>query len=307
MKTRNFNHVSMYECPLYSKQRSIAIFVIIISLSVLVTIPSCQPQKIKIIRQVDHVLIASNDAEGLFTLLSDTLELPIVWPMANYGRITSGGVAAGNVNLEIVKMPVVSEDGAISRFIGMAFEPEPLEPSLLELDAREINHGAAVPLTTLISDGTIATLWTTVLLPDLSNQAMIIFLCEYTHDVAAQRRESLDQLVSRNGGPLSVDSVKEIVIGTTDMERNLDLWQNLLNPLSPPSPGFWQLESGPAIRFVQADNDGIQALIIDVNSLSQARQFLVRQGLLGEDNQNKVTLDGVYLQGLNIKLAEKDW
>ena len=289
-----------------SKQRSVAIVIATLGLCVLLTTFACQSPKNKIIRQIDHVLIASNDAEELFSLLSDTFQFPVVWPMSNYGRITSGGVAVGNVNLEVVKIAVFGENAVRSRFAGLALEPEPLQSSLVELDAREIAHGSAVPLTTLISDGSISTLWTTVMLPNVSNDAMIVFLCEYTHDVADQRRRSLDQLQSRNGGPLSVESVREIVIGTTDLQGSQDHWQNLLNPLSPSSPGVWQLEAGPAIRVIHADNDGIQELVINVSSLTQARLFLMEQGLLGIDSQDGLTMDGLYLQGLNIRLVEKD-
>ena len=210
------------------------------------------------------------------------------------------------MNLEIVKLPLLGDNGASSRFAGLAFEPVPIEDSLLELDAREIAHGSAVPLTTLISNGTIATLWSTVMLPDLSNDAMIIFLCEYTHDVAAQRADSMKQLKTLDGGSLSIDSTREIVIGTTDLEQSLELWGQLLDPLFPASPGFWQLESGPAIRLVQADHDGVQELVISVRSLTQARHFLMEQGLLGFDNQGELTIDGFTLQGLKIRLVEKD-
>lgn len=289
-----------------SKQRSVAIGIATLGLCVLFTITACQSRENKIIRQVDHILIASNDAEELFSLLSDTFQLPVVWPMANYGRVHSGGVSAGNVNLEIVKMPVTGEDAARSRFIGLALEPEPLESSLAELDSRGIRHGAAVPLTTLIADGSIATLWTTVMLPDVSNSAMIVFLCEYTHDVAAQRRDALEQLQALDGGPLTLESVREIVVGTMDLQGSQESWQKLFNPLSPTHKGVWQPDGGPALRLIEAEKDGIQELIIQVRSLSQARLFLLEQGLPGIDSEGGIAVGGLYVQGLTIRLVEKD-
>lgn len=267
---------------------------------------ACQSSKGNIIRQVDHILIASNEAEELFSLLSDTFQFPVVWPVSDYGFFTSGGVAVGNVNLEVFREPVSSDSVVRSRFAGFALEPEPLQSSLLELEAREIAHGPATPFTSSNSDGSTTILWTTVMLPNVSNEAIMVFLCEYAHDVAAHRERSLDQLQSRDGGPLFVESVREIVIGTTDMQGTQDHWQRLLYPLLPSSPGVWQLESGPAIRMIHADKDGIQELVINVSSLARARSFLREQGLLGIDRPDELTIAGPRLQGLSIRLVEKD-
>jgi hypothetical protein len=49
------------------------------------------------VRAVDHISIRCSDNKSLFSLFSETFQLPIVWPMARYGIITSGVVFAGNV------------------------------------------------------------------------------------------------------------------------------------------------------------------------------------------------------------------
>ena len=54
-------------------------------------------QTIPIVRQIDHMLIVSSEAEELFSLLSDTFQLPVAWPMSDYGGFASGGVAVGGV------------------------------------------------------------------------------------------------------------------------------------------------------------------------------------------------------------------
>ena len=61
--------------------------------------PQAPSQTPNIVRQIDHILIASSDAKGLFALLSDTFQLPVAWPMSNHGNFASGGVAVGTVNL----------------------------------------------------------------------------------------------------------------------------------------------------------------------------------------------------------------
>ena len=36
-----------------------------------------------IVKQIDHILIASSEAKELFRLLSDTFQFPVVWPMSD--------------------------------------------------------------------------------------------------------------------------------------------------------------------------------------------------------------------------------
>ena len=288
------------------KLRNNTLIVIVLSFFPLFPAFGCRTQEERVIRKVDHILIASNDAEELFSLLSDTFQLPVAWPMGNYGRFTSGGVSAGNTNLEVVKMPVSTADNARSQIIGLALEPDPLEYSMKELDSRGIRHGASVPFTILDSTGSVTTLWNTVALPDLSNKNTIIFLCEYSNDLSAQRNKAPGELISSNGGPLSIVSVKEIVIGTTNMQESEGNWQLLLKPLSPSPRGVWTLESGPVLRLIEEKKDGVYELVINVRSLDQARDFLRDNDLLGINKPDEITVIGSYLQGVSIKFVEKD-
>ena len=288
------------------KKRSLAILLVVLFLGQLLASSSCQAPQSDIIRQIDHIVIISGRSEELFSLLSDKFQFPVVWPMTNYGRFKSGGVALGNVNLEIISVPPPINSTESARFLGFALEPHLLESALLELDVRGIAHSSPSPYITADKAGEVVTLWTTAGLPDLSNDAMMVFLCEYTHDTTAQRQASLDQLLSRDGGPLSVISVQEIVFGTADLEKTREQWQELLNPLRPSFPDVWQIGSGPAIHIVQANEDGIQEIVIGVRSLTRARGYLEEQGLLGSVGNGKLTIESPVLQGLNIRLVEMD-
>jgi hypothetical protein len=93
-----------------------------------------------IVKQIDHILVASHEAKKLFRLLSETLQLPVVWPMSDYGGFSSGGVAVGNVNIEVLRGSESAIGAPKSRFIGFALEPAPLQTSLPELDVRRIAH-----------------------------------------------------------------------------------------------------------------------------------------------------------------------
>jgi hypothetical protein len=263
-----------------------------------------------VVRQIDHVRIASNEAKELFELLSVTLRLPVVWPMADYGGFASGGVAVGNVNLEIVKDSLAAGDTAAaghaakSRWTGFALEPAPLETCLRELDARGIPHGAAAPFRKWELGKLPTTLWKTVGLPTVSSDACEIFFCEYAEDVAVRRQRQLKELQSRDGGPLAIRSVREIVLGARDVTRARAAWQKLLDPIEATAVGVWPVGGGPAIRVVQADRDGIQGLLIEVKSLAAARVFLKSVDLVGGDGPAEVTLGGSQLAGLHVTLVE---
>jgi hypothetical protein len=259
-----------------------------------------------IVRQIDHLLLTSNQARELFALLTETFQLPVVWPLTDYGSFGSGGVALGNVNLEVIKAPAPATHAARSRFVGLALEPEPLQTSLRELAARHIPYGKPGPFRSRQPNGSFATLWTTVALPEVSSDALEVFLCDYTHDVAGRRQHFLEELRSRGGGPLSVHSVREIVIGTKEVGPTEARWQKLLEPLHASSPGgAWRLGAGPAIRVIEADQDELREVIVAVTSLEQARRFLKQQGLLGPERPGSLTVATSRLPGFSLTLVEQ--
>lgn len=262
------------------------------------------PSSTAIVRQVDHILIATSEAKELFSLLSVAFQLPVAWPMSDYGSFTSGGVAVGNVNVEIVNSSEPVTGIVKSRWTGFALEPEPLRIGLAQLDARGIRHGTPAPYTSIQPDGSLKTRWTTVALPNVSSNAVEVFLCQFEDDSATRRRRLLEQLRARDGGPLSIHSVREIVYGARDVKRMRAEWQKLLNPLRASSDGVWSVGNGPAIRVIQADNDEIRGLVVSVKSLAPARRFLKKQGLLGSERPGSLTLAGSMLQDLNVTLVE---
>lgn len=264
------------------------------------------PASSNVVRRIDHIRISSTKAKELFLLLSETFQFPIAWPLSDYGAFASGGVAVGNVNLEIIRSSEPPTAAANAHFTGLALEPEPLRTSLAELDARRIPHGPPAPFRSRRLFAPSATLWTTVALPSVSSDTVEVFLCDYPDDLPARRQRLGEQLRSRDGGPLSVQSVREIVYGARDLERMKENWQSLLHPRPPSSSGLWSLGDGPAIRVVAADRDEIQQLILTVKSLEQARRFLEERNLLGSDQPAAVTLAGPLFHGLNITLVEGD-
>jgi hypothetical protein len=135
----------------------------------------------------------------------------------------------------------------------------------------------------------------------------MIFLCEYNkelHDVEQARATDHATLRSRQGGPLGLEAIQEIIVGVTDLAVVEPRWQKLFAPTAPSGPGFWQMGNGPAIRLIQHARNGLQALVWKVTSLAQARQVLSEKGLLGTVAEQQITLAPTKVQGLDIRLVE---
>lgn len=267
------------------------------------------------IRQVDHVMIKADDPERLYSLFTKTLGLPAAWPLASYGGgFTSGGVGLGGVNIEVIRFGerkgTPSGKPTDARLVGIALEPTPLDDCLAELEKRGITHGGKRPYVSAAPDGSQRRLWTTVTLLQFSepDQSAGVFLCEYNPsfvNVEERRKQLREELTAARGGPLGVDSLKEILVGTTDLEESKGLWRRLLEPAPSSEPGAWQPGRGPAIRLIRASEDTIQGLVIRVSSLAKAEDFLREHDLLGTASEEEATIDPSKIGGLNIRLVEK--
>ena len=263
--------------------------------------------------QVDHIMIRADDPSKLYAFFTETLQLPVAWPLATRGGVTSGGVGFGNANVEAIHFP--GQKTSRSQLVGFGFEPSPLTECLAELDRRGIVYGEPRPFVVTEQDGSKKTLFTNVTLRQFSDAdrpagaTIHIFLSEYSpaYVDAAQRRARLrSELRESGGGPLGVRAVKEVIVGATDLKAATRLWEKLLEPRRPSAPGLWQVGDGPAIRVVQAGENALQGLVISVISLRQAKAFLQEKGLLGSVSEKEVTVNPSKIQGLSIRLVEKE-
>jgi hypothetical protein len=264
------------------------------------------------VKQIDHILIRVNDPRRLFSFFADTLQLPVAWPVATYKGFTSGGVGVGNVNVEVIRL----DDGkdsppaepADARLIGFAFEPYPLADSLRKLASRGVKYDEPSPYVSTQADGSKKTLWTTVNLPQFSGGDIGIFLCEYDPsfmNVESVRAGLRDQLRAKKGGPLGVESVKEVVWGAADFKQAVERWRKLLEPIPQSEPGVWSVGDGPAMHLIPSKEDKIQGLVLYVASLTRAKAFLRKNHRLGPVSGKEVAIDPSKIQGLSIRLIER--
>jgi catechol 2,3-dioxygenase-like lactoylglutathione lyase family enzyme len=265
------------------------------------------------VRQVDHIMIRTDDPSKLYAFFTETLQLPVAWPLAKRGGVTSGGVGFGNANVEAIHFP--GQKPSPAQLVGFGFEPSQLAECLAELDRRGITYGKPRPFVVTEQDGAKKTLFTNVTLRQFSDAdrpagaTMHIFLSEYNPayvDVEQRRARLRKELQKSGGGPLGVTAVKEVVIGATDLKAATKSWEKLSEPKRPSAPGLWQVGDGPAIRVVQAGENALQGLVISVVSLRQAKAFLQEKGLLGSVSEKEVTVNPSKIQGLSIRLVEKE-
>lgn len=252
-----------------------------------------------LVRQIDHIIISSDDPEKMMRLLSEKLSLPVAWPFQAYGTFSSGGISFGNVNIEVGRLS--TQPG----LVGMGLEPKPSSVSevLVGLDARRLKHAAPDPHYQKDASGENHLLWTTfgvTSLPPADNA----FFCKYNHDVDDRRARLQRELQNRSGGPLGVESVVELVIGARDIAAAQGDWHLLLGPPRAGDASVWQVGSGPAIRLVAAQEDHLEMLRVKVTSLERARAFLRSENLLGLDGSREISIERSHLAGVDVRLVE---
>jgi hypothetical protein len=287
-----------------------AAFTVIFFISLILSIfAQDERRKGPIIRQVDHILVESRDPASLFRFFSDTMQLPEAWPLTESQGFASGGVGTGNASIRIFRYAQHSgfskRNLAEARYAGLALQPYPLSDALRELRICGIPYDTPEPYVSTLPDGSQGTLWTTVSLPSFSRPGMTIFLYEYSPEflsVEARRQQIGNRLALNKGGPLGVQSIREIVIATKNLEKDEAAWEQLLEKKT--SSGNPSVETGLSIRLVPGSEDCISEMVFAVKSLERAKEFLDKRGLLGTESHKEISLDPSKIQGLKIHLME---
>ena len=248
------------------------------------------------IHQVDHIVIDSDTPEALFHLFSEQLKLPLGFPFKSYGTFSSGGVGFGNVILEFIHA-----QGLHPGLAGVAFEPATIEEASSTLDALGVKHDSAKPVFQPDSSGGKRLGWTTM---DLDLASDGFFLCKYSVSVEPRRARIRAELDARNGGPLGVDSVSEVVVGVRDLAAARSQFRSLLGPPRQGETSLWTVGPGPAIRLVTDKLDHLKEVRVKVHSLEKARAYLREQGLLGLDSDSELTFNKARVGETNIVLLQ---
>lgn len=296
-----------------------------------------------IIKRVDHLMVRSVPPEPLFTLLKDQLLLPEAWPVTTNQYFTSGSIHLCNLNLEILQLNSDEpQPNQPARLYGIAFELEPYEVSLPELERRGIPHTPPMPYYIVDDQGWQVTAWTNVYLGSLiggnplagaffalSQRASpnawekgsvpstfkrryavpIIFNQVYPNGITlsydynpAWRNQNIRPEPDRSG--LDIKRVKEVTLAVRDLEQARDAWNRLLQPHPEISPGVWSIPDDLQLRLVPGPQEGLVGMIWQAHSLNRSAQFLHRRGLLGAEVNGAVIIDPKAVLGLDIRLVQ---
>lgn len=124
-------------------------------------------------------------------------------------------------------------------------------------------------------------------------------------DIDQERSESMRQHVARQGGPLGVVGVGEVVVGVKNLEKVAARWTQLLGP-TPGGDLRRQIGDGPAIVLTDDEDDAIRYMTWQVRSPAAARAFLAAHGMLGDISATGIQIDPARLHGLDIRLVGQD-
>jgi hypothetical protein len=260
--------------------------------------------KKSLIRQADYLLINVSDPQRFFTFFTETLQLPIAWPMTENQGYLSGGFSTGNVSYQFFRY-TEKEAPAASRFSGIAFEPNQLDETLQELQSLRIPYSPPEQSISTLPNGTKGVLYTTVDLPAFSKSNMSVFLYRYSPEflnVAIRRRLWKNSLMLNNGGPLGILSTSEIVIASTNPKKDKAAWEILLGKSA--QPDVLNAGDGLAIRMVKGNDTHITEVVFTVKSLDKAKKYLKMNGLLGSTSAKAVSLLPSKFEGLKFSFVE---
>ncbi|MDP3228243.1 MAG: hypothetical protein Q8N13_09740 [Acidovorax sp.] len=272
-------------------------------------------------RSIDHVMLRLHAAEPLFDLLTNTLALPVAWPLQRTPFANYGWVHVGNTDLELwaaASNADLPEHAQPPLFHGFALEPAlPLAETIEHITASGITCKPARAFETTNTSGVQVTNFTNSVLLDLSEPSCCVFLCEWSPVATiypwkepvtpAQRRSQLGkELQAVGGGPLGLLGLHAIHVGTPSLKEHLRQWQALSGSTGHPI----QLTPEITLTLFPADHLRIESLTFAVRSLEVARSFLNSRQLLGgemevvTDTDTDTTAITVSWGGVKLRFTE---
>ena len=240
------------------------------------------------IKQIDHVMWQTAEKDKLGTFLSDTLELPLVWPGPGGDWSRSTGISFGNVDLEL--MP--AEQPTPNRITSLALQPVDFADAHEFLEEEALGH---------FEPDTTEGRWASIGFRGIGHP--MFFIQFLTHDMDARRARFDEVLRNRGGGLLGIERVREVRLSVDQPALLLDQWESLLGPVEPGAGFVWRVGNGPAIRLVDSAELAAEELIVEVASLRGALAAARQLDLVSSVTTDTLRLDPARLGGLVLVLV----
>ncbi len=253
---------------------------------------------------VEHFYARSPDAEKLYNFFKQEFELPTVWSFNDWGSWASGGLMLGNTPLEFLRF--AKDTSTKTFFAGIALEPTVRVNELKKTyDSLHITYGN-VYVDTFTENGIKDTAFINLKIKKALPDNIFFFTCDYKYrgEMDTVEMQTADSLKMIQGGSLGIKALKEIVVGCNDVTKYGNELAKLPG-IKEESNHLFRFSKGPSIRLVNADNEGIQKIIVEVYSLPKALHFLQQKHLSGTSAGNNLTINPQAINGLLIELTDK--
>ena len=257
-----------------------------------------------IVRQVDHVLLTTPDnGRALVSLLTERLALPVVWPQPGSDWKASTGIGFGNVTLEVFhrEPPPQGEAPRVPRIMSLALQPTDLKVALNELRSRGLAHDPP-PEPKPRRAGQPLPRWTTVGLEGFGHG---LFLIQYVFDMDERRLRFDRVLRERDGGPLGIVQVREVVVALDRFDEVRAQWTKLLGSTNSGEDDLWVVGDGPQIRLVRAGDPRGGNFVVEIKSLSRAAKALRHLRIRADTTTRQIRIDPDQMSGLRLVLQER--
>ena len=292
------------------------------------------------LHSVDHVFIHTDHAREMFALFRDAFGLPVAWPFGLYGTIQTGGLRAGNMNIEFGRFEGFDYLG--THLFGLGFAPaQPTWQMVQGLVARDILHTPPVtvryrePIPIAFTNTFLGGLvdddlkspfwlgrrlggdrWTCRALSAFSgwvanyrvaalsfNRQLgraMIFVSEYHMNDRTEKLAALTSELQARQG----GPFAIAGVGAVDLEL-VDTWENWSRLVDRPDiraiPDC-RFSVGPSLHFHCGRRNRLRGLCLKSGDLGRTRRALAAKGLLAE-SENGITVQPERVGGLSITFS----
>lgn len=237
--------------------------------------------------------------DSVFHFLADKLKLPVYYYPLAFGDRKYAGIYAGNLVLEPCGPYsdfVYATRNFRAIFFGLTFDPaESIPLASRALTARQISHDAVSDEFIYFKDSL------------LCGENITFSLMDKHEKIKDRiRMDSLEQSMKKdNENELGIEYVREIQIGYKDNE-NLARWGELTGLSELENSSIWKISGRMEFSFIKSNIKEVKGIVFKVRSLEKARQYLLRNNLMGKTAGKLIELDPAKTFGLSIYLTETE-
>ncbi len=249
--------------------------------------------------RVDNITVQTDKAKVLYSLFTNTFQLPELFRYQPAGSAVSGMVWLGNTALSIT-----GGDKDTTFFSTLSLEPLQQGEALIQtLTGFGITLNSPEKSSyTSVQGENIS--WKTIGVRDLCSEWVNIAISDAPRPslFASYRTAAKKIFAERAGGTLGLQAVQKIILTTADAAKSLQAWVSIPGVQRMADIGF-RLIDGPVILVEKGNYNAVKEIVVQVTSLAVAESFLQQNGLLQKEG-NKTLILPAAVQGLRILLEE---